>query len=102
MQKSKIIFWGIINSFGTFVYILAIALFLNNANKLFGAGPDGVLTMVAMLLLLVLSATITGGLVLGRPAYMYFSGLKSEAVRLLIYTVACLFVIMIFVFIVFV
>jgi len=101
MKNAKLLLWSVIDSFGAFVYILAVALFLNNANKLFGQGPGGVLTAVAMLLLLVLSATITGSLVLGRPAYLYLGGFKSEAVKLLIYTIVCLFVITLAVLVVF-
>ncbi|MFH0852614.1 MAG: hypothetical protein V1845_03355 [bacterium] len=98
MQQSKLFSWAVINSLGTLAYIVIVALFLNNGEKLFGNGPDSVLAPVAMLLLLVLSATITGALVLGRPAYMYFSGQKQEAVKLLVYTVGCLFVAMLIVF----
>ncbi len=98
MQNSKLVFWSVINSLGTFVYIVLVALLLNNANRLFGPGPADVLGAVAMLLLLVLSATITGGLVLGRPAYLYFNSQKAEAVKLFFYTIGCLFAVTILVF----
>jgi hypothetical protein len=60
-----------------------------NGEKFFGK-EDNFWMPVALLLLFVVSATIVGALVLGRPAYMYFNGQKQEAVRLLVYTVAWL------------
>jgi hypothetical protein len=47
---------------------------------------------VAMLLLFVLSATVVGALVLGRPIYFYLNGQKSDAIKLLLYTVCWLFI----------
>ncbi len=47
----------------------------------------------ALLLVFIVSATITGLLVLGRPIYLYLNNLRSEAVKLLIYTVIFLLVI---------
>jgi len=101
-MKNKLVFWGIMNSLGTFAYITLVALFFSNVERLFGNKPDNVLAPMAMLLLFVLSASITGGLVLGRPVYMYFGGQKAEAVKLFLYTIGCLFVIMIIVFLGFV
>ncbi|MFA4937084.1 MAG: hypothetical protein WC575_02215 [Patescibacteria group bacterium] len=48
---------------------------------------------VAFLLLFVVSATIVGLLVLGKPVTLFLEGFKKEAVRLLFYTVICLIVI---------
>ncbi len=102
MQKSKILFWSVINSLGTLAYIVLVALFFSNAERLFGNKPDNILAPIAMLMLFILSATITGGLVLGRPIYLYLNGFKSEAVRLLIYTVICLLIITVAVFLAFI
>lgn len=51
-----------------------------------------------MLLLLILSATVTGSLVLGRPILWYLDGKKKEAVSLFVATVGFLFLITIFAF----
>ncbi len=70
-----------------------------NAGSIFGQiksfwGP------AALLLLFVLSATIVGALVLGRPIYIYLNGQKAEAIKLLAYTIGCLFIITIITFLV--
>jgi len=70
-----------------------LVLFLNNAQKLFGKN-DNVMTDVIMLLIFILSALITGSLVLGRPIMFYLDGKKTEAVKLLFYTTASLFVLL--------
>ena len=89
MKDSKILTWSIINSLAAFVYISGVAWLMFNGEKFFGKATS-FLMPAALLLLFVISATIVGALVLGRPAYMYFNGQKQEAVRLLIYTVAWL------------
>lgn len=90
MSKSKIIFYSIANSLGVLVYILLLVSFLNNAQKLLGKPPE-ILIAAVMLLTFVLSASVTGLLVLGRPIHLYFNGLKKEAFTLLFSTLACLF-----------
>jgi len=99
MKNSKLVYWSIINSLAAFAYILWVAWLMFNANLIFGQmksfwGP------AALLLLFVLSATIVGALVLGRPIYIYLNGQKAEAVKLLAYTIGCLFIITIITFLV--
>ena len=53
---------------------------------------DNFLGPVAFLLLFVLSAAITGALILGRPVVLYLENRKLEAVKLFLYTVGWLFV----------
>lgn len=92
MKNSKLVFYAAINSLGTFIYVSGVAWFLFNAQNIFGKIQD-FWGPVAILLLLIISATITGFLVLGRPALLYFKGLKAEAIKLLVYTVISLFII---------
>lgn len=47
---------------------------------------------VAFLLLFILSAAVTGALILGRPVLLYLENQKTEAVRLFIYTIGWLVV----------
>lgn len=98
MKNSKLIMMAFIHSLGTAVYVLAVAWFLFNGERWFGKA-DNFFMPFALLLLLVLSASITGLLVLGRPIYLYFDGFKKEAVKLLGLTVCWL---AIFTFIVFI
>ncbi|HRY52872.1 MAG TPA: hypothetical protein P5089_03480 [Candidatus Portnoybacteria bacterium] len=88
-MKNKLSVRSLLNSLGVFIYIVAIALFFSNANKLFGA-EDNFLMPILMLLLLVLSATITGALVLGKPIMLYLENQKEAAVKLLAYTIGWL------------
>lgn len=97
MKNSKLLFWAIIDSLGVFVYVSAVSFIMFNGEKLFGkvenfTGP------LMILLLFVLSAAITGSLVLGRPAWLYFNGLKQEGIKLFFYTLAFLIVITLVVF----
>jgi hypothetical protein len=79
------------------VYIAAVVLLMTNAQKLFGPA-NNFLGPAAILLLFVISATIVGLLILGRPGHLYFNGFKKEGIILLLYTVAFLLVITVFVF----
>lgn len=90
MTKQKIIAHAFLQSAGTFIYVAAVACLLFNGEKFFGkfTGFGGPL---AMLLLFVLSAAITGSLVLGQPIHLYLSGTKKEAIQLLCATLAFLF-----------
>lgn len=82
---------GLAHAVAVVVYVTGIAWFLFNNKKLFGDTPT-FLTPLFALLLLVISATITGILVLGKPVHLYFNGMKQEAVRLLLITLAWLVV----------
>ena len=85
MKKHNLILRSFANAGGTVLYICAVALFFSNAEKIFG-NEKSFLIPVFMLLLFVISASITGLLVLGKPIHLYLSGSKKEAVVLLIAT----------------
>ncbi|MFH1161782.1 MAG: hypothetical protein V1696_00675 [Candidatus Jorgensenbacteria bacterium] len=89
MKKSQLLVWSVVNSIGVLLYTSAVAWVLFNAGKVFGKVTD-FWGPLAFLLLFVLSATIVGLLVLGRPIYLYLNGSKSEAFRLLFLTVGWL------------
>ena len=91
-MKNKTILHTLGHALLVFLYVSGVAWFMFNGKVFFGEfqnfwGP------VFMLLLFVLSATIVGTLVLGRPILLYLSGEKSEAVRFLVYTIFWLLVI---------
>ena len=73
---------AILNALGTAVYVMAIGLFLFNANSIFGK-QDKFLTPVVALMLLVLSAAVTGSLLFGQPAMWFVDGRKKQAMQLL-------------------
>jgi hypothetical protein len=71
------------------LYTSGVAWILFNGQRLFGKvtsfwGP------LAILMLFVVSATIVGTLVLGRPILLYLDGKKAEALRFFGWTVGWL------------
>jgi hypothetical protein len=72
------------------IYTSGVAWIMFNGQRLFGQ-KDTILTPVAVLLLFVVSATIVGALVLGRPVLLYMDGKKSEALKMFAYTLGWLF-----------
>ncbi|MCC6934208.1 MAG: hypothetical protein IT406_00730 [Candidatus Yanofskybacteria bacterium] len=87
------------NAVATAAYVVLIALFFSHAERIFGPeDPKTFLIPTVMLLLLVLSAAITGFLVFGRPVMWYIDGRKKEAIILLGQTLASLAVILLLAF----
>ncbi|OGE83489.1 MAG: hypothetical protein A3B10_03695 [Candidatus Doudnabacteria bacterium RIFCSPLOWO2_01_FULL_44_21] len=78
-----------LNALGTAIYIVLVVLLVNNLER-FLPKEDNLLMPISALMLFVLSATVTGGLVLGKPVMMYLNGERPEAVRMLIYTLGWL------------
>jgi len=73
----------------TFIYAAAIAWFIFNAQTIFGK-INNFLGPLFMLLLFIVSALITGLLVLGKPIHLYLNDLKKEALTLLFATLGWL------------
>ena len=96
---NKIIKRAFINGFGTAAYIILIVLFVFSLQS-FAQKKDTIIIPMAMLLLFVTSAAITGFLVFGKPAMLYLDGKKKEAVSLLGYTIGILFLITLIFFII--
>lgn len=70
-----------LHSIGVAVYIAAVAIFMNNANAIFGK-EDTVVTSIAALLLFSLSALVVGALLIGKPIMLFLEGKKKEAVQM--------------------
>jgi hypothetical protein len=97
MDNKKLAGIALLNSFGVLAYIALVSIFMNNAEKIFGQ-MKGYLGPVAFLLLFVLSALVTGILILGRPILFYLDGKKAESVKLLLFTALWIFVLLLGVF----
>lgn len=98
-MKNSIVKFAGLNALGTTLYVALVASLLFNAPLIFGStGKDTVFIPIAMLLLFVISASVTGSLVLGRPLLWYLDGKKKEAVSLFIATLGFLFLIMLLAF----
>lgn len=66
---------------GEVAYIALVAFFMWNGDRYF-AGQPNMLNAVAVLLLFVVSAAVSGALVLGTPILLYLESKKREAVQL--------------------
>lgn len=86
---------AITNALAIGAYVTTVGLLMSYANHIFGKG-DKLLTPVVVLMLLVLSAAVTGSLLFGQPVMWYMDGKKKQAVQLLGVTLACLTVITLF------
>ncbi len=87
-----------IDSVGTAAYVILVVAFIFSLQG-FQGSKETILIPMAMLLLFVCSAAITGFLVFGKPAMLYIDGKKREAVSLLGYTLGMLVLITIVTFI---
>jgi len=95
MKNSKLIYLGIVQSFGVFIYTSGVAWLLFNIEHFINGNgkADNFLMPAAMLMLLVASAAITGLIVFGKPMHLYLAGLKKEAILAVVYTLVFLFLI---------
>jgi hypothetical protein len=100
-MNKKILQYSFLAVVGEVAYVVIIITFMQNAQKLFGNVPE-YLAGITMLLLLVISAAISGGLVLGKPILMYFDGQKKEALLQFIATIGWLILFLIIIFSIFV
>lgn len=86
---------ALLHALGTAIYVSLVALFMQNGERIFGKmEKDSLFGPVAILLIFVLSAAVTGSLVLGRPILMYLDNRKAEALKMFFYTLGWLFIIL--------
>lgn len=90
---NKILKIAFLNSVGTALYIGAVGSFMYYGSMIKIGKKANFLAPIAMLLLFVFSAALTGSLIFGKPALLYIDGKKKEALILLIYTLLIFFVI---------
>jgi len=96
-MSKNIITNAIINAGATAVYVIGIATLLFRAERIFGPNSvkETILVPIAILLLLVISAAVTGLLVFGKSAMWYLDGKKKEAMSLFVCTIGFLVVVVI-------
>jgi hypothetical protein len=88
-MKNKLLGKGFLLALGEAVYILLVGMLMLNGNQLFGNKPQ-VLSFIAFLLLFVVSAAVSGALILGKPVLLYLDGKKKEALELFGFTLSWL------------
>jgi hypothetical protein len=77
---------ALINAIATTLYITVVAGFMFFGSSIKLGRVNSILTPIALLLLFVFSAALTGYLIFGKPAQMYIDGKKKEAITLLSFT----------------
>lgn len=80
---------SLINASLTALYVGKVGVFMFYAPQIF-TSENTALLPIAMLLLFVFSAALTGLLIFGRPVLWYLEGKKNEALTLLFYTLGIL------------
>lgn len=70
-------------SLGAAAWISIVAIFMQNANRWFGT-QDTIISVIAVLILFSMSALVVGGLLIGKPIFLYIDGKKKEAVQTII------------------
>src|SRR3989338_3500975 len=87
---------GMMNAVAAFAYVAAVGLFMSSLDGFDDAPQFQVVVPIAMLLLLVLSASVMGMLIFGAPITLYIDGKKREAMTLLGWTIGPFAVITVF------
>jgi len=89
MKRSDYIWKSFRNAAGVLVYVSAVAGLMFRGEDIFG-GEDTFLIPVFMLLLFIVSATLTGLMVLANPIQIYLNGQRKDALFLLFATLGWL------------
>lgn len=98
MNMHDILRKAFLNAIATAAYIVLVVLFVFSLQA-FQGQPETIIIPMAMLMLFVCSAAITGFLVFGRPIMWYLDGKKKDAISLLAHTLGMLFIITIIFFV---
>lgn len=96
MKKYNPSIIGLMQAIGVVAYCILIASFFGFFERNF-SGPQGIWAPAIMLILLVFSAAVTGSIVFGYPAYLFFKEKEiKSALQILAYTlIYCLLFILI-------
>ena len=89
MNSSQLVTRSLLHALGALAYVSGVASVMFNAERIFGEKP-GIAGVIAFLLLFILSAAVTGALVIAKPVMLYLNGQKTEALKLISYTIGWL------------
>ncbi|MGB0756991.1 MAG: hypothetical protein ACPGO5_00895 [Patescibacteria group bacterium] len=76
---------ALLNTFGVVVYSFVAAVILRSASDLMVGLPE-IVNITILLMLFVLSVSIVGWLIVGRPLLLYIDGKKKDALQLFQFT----------------
>lgn len=88
MNTTSLVKRAALSAVGVYAYIALLAVLVQHS--LFGASPPWWLGASLGLTIFVISASVTGSLVLLKPLTLYLDGNKRDALRLFVYTIAAL------------
>jgi hypothetical protein len=88
---------GLLQAIAITAYISLVSLVMNNAERIFGK-MDDVIGPVAFLTMFATSVLVCGLLVFKKPYELFFDEKKKEAINVVVYTAASLFVILLILF----
>ncbi len=93
-MRNNITKYAVINAALTTLYITLISSFIFYVPRALHLNdkPDSVFAPIIMLSLLVFSASVVGLLIFGKPIMWYLDGKKTEALKLLIFTLLTFFI----------
>lgn len=86
---NKLVQRSLLNALGVVAYVTTLVTIVRNGERIFGSVNEAV-APILFLTVFVLSAAVTGGLVLGKPLFMYLNNQKNEAIKMFIYTLCWL------------
>jgi len=88
-MNTNLLLRAFVSAAGVAGYVSAFAWLLNHTERGFDGQPDFLIGTL-MILLFIISASVTGSLVLLRPVTMFMDGNKKGAMQLFVYTIAFL------------
>jgi len=92
MNKKNLLARAFLDALGVAIYAVAFAYFISNSQQWLGPLPNIWLGFAMMIMIFIISACVTGSLVLLKPVLLYLEGQKKEAVHLFAYTLLFLIV----------
>ncbi len=86
---------ALFNALGVFAYVVLFAWLVFTTGQRFSGSiqSPGWLNGTLVLMLFIISASVTGSLVLLKPILLYIEGQKKAALTLFVYTISCLAII---------
>lgn len=90
MKYKKQISYGSLTGLLVVIYCCLVALFMFNMDHCFRNAGNTMITIAAMLMLLVISAAITGTLVFAYPAYLFVNKKFKEGICSLVSSLAAI------------
>ena len=100
MLNTKILKQSLFFSSLAIFYIVIVSTVMQNASRFIGSDNDSMFAPIVFLLLLVISAATMGVLIFGKPVMLYIDGKKREAVQMVAYTISCLAIFTVLLFVV--